>query len=178
VAAPHVSFVVIGPYPQRIARLSRFPNVHVLGPRPYKDLPAYLQHASVGLIPFRRKGIENFVDDINPLKLYEYMAAGLAVVTTPIGQVEAMGAPAVIARDAADFAEAIVRLAGATSDRRAERDFAARFDWSRQFEPLTGWLDLRSAAGMIDGQSSIGDHGRKDEAGHVRHPRLLQARRG
>src|SRR5262249_4083207 len=49
---PDVSFVLIGP--DRLARkeLGGLPNVHLLGVRDYTQLPAYLQHADVGLMPF------------------------------------------------------------------------------------------------------------------------------
>jgi len=141
-ALPNVSFVIIGPGKDRIARIGGLANVHVLGPRPYASVPAYMQHADIGLIPFSRIGMEDFVDDINPLKLYEYMAAGLPVVSTPIGQAVASGAPMHVAKSAAEFAEAVRGLTGASKDASREREFAASFDWSRQLVPLAERLGL------------------------------------
>ena len=73
-ALPQVSFVIIGPGSTRLTELADFRNVYLLGTRPYAVIPAYYQHAAVGLIPFTRAGHAAFVDSINPLKLYEYTA--------------------------------------------------------------------------------------------------------
>jgi len=141
-ACPEFSFVIIGPGDNRLERITSLPNVHILGPRPYADIPAYMQHASVGLIPFARSGMEEFVDDINPLKLYEYMAAGLPVVTTAIDQVTKLGAPVHQLNSAADGAQTLRILAGDSSNRTLEREFAAKFDWSSQLAPLAARLGL------------------------------------
>src|SRR6185436_6649612 len=57
-------------------------GVHLLGPRPYEDVPAYLQALDVGVIPFQAESPH--VQGINPNKVYQYLAAGVPVVTTPI----------------------------------------------------------------------------------------------
>lgn len=59
--------------------LSSEPNVHLLGPRAHADLPAVLRGANVGLIPYRHSPLTN---SIFPMKVYEYLAAGLPVVAT------------------------------------------------------------------------------------------------
>jgi glycosyltransferase involved in cell wall biosynthesis len=56
-------------------------NVHFLGPRPHKDLPSLLGRLDVGLMPFV---VNDFSRPLVPLKLYEYMAAGLPVVSTKL----------------------------------------------------------------------------------------------
>ncbi|MCK4276815.1 MAG: glycosyltransferase, partial [Phycisphaerae bacterium] len=67
---PHVSFVLIGP--DRLARkqLSNRPNVHLLGSRPYAELPAYLKCADVGIIPFDVRRYPALVNSTDPLELY------------------------------------------------------------------------------------------------------------
>ena len=59
--------------------LSAEPNVHLLGPRAHADLPAVLRGADVGLIPYRHSPL---TESIFPMKVYEYLAAGLPVVAT------------------------------------------------------------------------------------------------
>jgi len=59
-------------------------NVHVLGGRPYEALPAYCRGFDVGLIPFRMNRLTRAV---NPIKLREYLAAGLPVVSAPLPEV-------------------------------------------------------------------------------------------
>ncbi|MFK4788881.1 glycosyltransferase [Microbacterium sp. ZW T5_56] len=82
---PDVRFVVAGP---GIAPLTLTPNVEMLGAIAYDQLPALLQRARVGLLPLSD-------DPLNagrsPMKLYEYLAAGTAVVTreTPVLRADA-----------------------------------------------------------------------------------------
>jgi len=62
------------------------PNMHFLGRRPYASLPAYCKCFDVGLIPFK---INDLTKAVNPIKLREYLAAGLPVVSTPLPEVAA-----------------------------------------------------------------------------------------
>ncbi|HEX9655859.1 MAG TPA: glycosyltransferase [Bacteroidota bacterium] len=59
--------------------LQSLPNVHFLGIRPYPKVPEYLRHFDVGIIPFKRNRL---TESVNPVKLYEYSAAGLPTVST------------------------------------------------------------------------------------------------
>ena len=75
---PDVDFYIIGlGEAQQLARFSRLANVFFIGSRPYGRVPAYLQHADVGLLPLRQIAANM---GRSPMKLYEYLAAGLPVV--------------------------------------------------------------------------------------------------
>ncbi|MFN0157267.1 MAG: glycosyltransferase [Bacteroidota bacterium] len=80
---PGVNFVIIGPQHPDIAgsveKMKGIANVLFLGLKPYTLIPAYLHHFTVGLIPFVRNKL---TEAVNPVKLYEYSAAGLPTVTT------------------------------------------------------------------------------------------------
>ncbi|MDH7568020.1 MAG: glycosyltransferase, partial [Armatimonadota bacterium] len=67
-----------------IARLAALPNCFFLGPKAYGDLPGYVAHFDVATIPFRLNAITH---SCSPVKLFEYMAAGKPVVTTPMREV-------------------------------------------------------------------------------------------
>lgn len=53
----------------------------ILGARPYPDVPGYLQHASVLIVPHI---VDAFTDSLDPIKLYEYRCVGRPIVSTPV----------------------------------------------------------------------------------------------
>jgi len=84
-ARPHASIVLIGPLHAPAARsLLERPNVHYLGRRPYDDLPFHLAHFDVCLLPFTASALTSAT---NPVKLYEYLASGKPIVSTPLAEV-------------------------------------------------------------------------------------------
>jgi glycosyltransferase involved in cell wall biosynthesis len=85
---PHGSLVVLGKATTDVSVLKALPNVHLLGRKPYADLPAYCKGFQVALNPFR---INELTLAANPLKVREYLAAGLPVVATNIPEVAVLG---------------------------------------------------------------------------------------
>jgi glycosyltransferase involved in cell wall biosynthesis len=84
---PEWSFVLVGPTVKiDPASIPARPNVHVLGPRPYSELPAYIAGWDVAMMPFARNDATRF---ISPTKTLEYLAAGKPVVSTSIQDVVA-----------------------------------------------------------------------------------------
>jgi glycosyltransferase involved in cell wall biosynthesis len=92
---PGGSLVLLGKATTDVSALERLPNVHLLGRKPYADLPAYCKGFDVALNPFR---VNELTLNANPLKVREYLAAGLPVVSTAIPEVEVLG----LCRTAAD----------------------------------------------------------------------------
>jgi len=76
---PDVSFVLIGPPKIDTSSLTGLKNVFLLGSRRYEQLPGYLSNSQVGIIPFIKN--HPVVNSIHPIKLYEYLACGLTVVS-------------------------------------------------------------------------------------------------
>ena len=76
---PGWDFVIIGPTSVGFSRLVDHGNIHMLGPRAHNELPGYIQHWSVAMLPFRQTPQ---IHACNPLKLREYLASGTPVVTT------------------------------------------------------------------------------------------------
>ncbi|EON11204.1 group 1 glycosyl transferase [Pandoraea sp. SD6-2] len=64
-----------------ISQLRAYPNVHFIGYRSYEDLPLYLRGMSVGLLP---TSLNTYTQAMFPMKFFEYLAAGLPVVSTPL----------------------------------------------------------------------------------------------
>ena len=64
-------------------------NVHLLGPVPYDQVPAFLQHADVVIIPHL---VNPFTESLDPIKAYECLAAGRPTVATPVAGFRDLGA--------------------------------------------------------------------------------------
>jgi glycosyltransferase involved in cell wall biosynthesis len=81
---PGWTLLLIGKATVDTSPLRRLPNVRLLGQRPYAALPDYCRAFDVGLIPFR---VDELTVRANPLKLREYLAAGLPVVSSDLPEV-------------------------------------------------------------------------------------------
>jgi len=83
---PQWTFAFIGPIgpgdPRtNVDELRRQPNVHLLGHRPYERLPEVLRGADAALVPYL---LDGEMRSVFPMKIYEYLAAGRPVVSTPL----------------------------------------------------------------------------------------------
>ena len=79
---PAWSFVLIGKTLPGVdlSELSGLQNVHLLGFKPYKELPQYLAYMDVCLNLFKSGDLAK---EVSPLKFYEYLATGKPIVSTP-----------------------------------------------------------------------------------------------
>ena len=87
-AFPEGSVVLIGPTDVTLPRLPR--NVHWLGQRAHAALPELLKGFDAGLVPFVPSALTNAV---NPVKVHEYLAAGLVVLGTEFDELKRFSAP-------------------------------------------------------------------------------------
>ena len=107
-ALPDLEVVLVGPSSLTASsteRLASLPNVHVLGARAYEDVPAYLQHADVVIVPHV---VSPFTESLDPIKAYECVAVGRPTVATPVAGFRDLGTPIVTAH-ADDFVAAVDR---------------------------------------------------------------------
>ena len=126
------SFVIIGPAVVDTSKMASVENIHMLGSKKYEELPAYLTHADVGIIPFK---INKLVESVNPIKLYEYMAAGLPVVCTDWKEIREMQSPAMIAGDVGTFCECIER-ALEIKEKGELVSYARNNSWESRFQKI------------------------------------------
>lgn len=121
---PEWQMVMVGPFAKvNPDDLPHPPNLHYLGQQPYEDLPAYIGGWEVALMPFAVNEATRF---ISPTKTLEYMAAGRAIVSSPIADVrEPYGHIVYVAGDAQAFAAACERaLAEPPAERRRRQALA------------------------------------------------------
>jgi len=85
-AHPAWSIVMIGKVAagKNASILRHLQNVYFLGQKDYASLPGYCKGLDVGLIPFV---VSELTLNVNPIKLREYLAAGLPVVSTPLPEI-------------------------------------------------------------------------------------------
>lgn len=130
---PDWQFVMIGPVVKiDPATLPRRDNIHWIGGRDYRDLPAHLAHWDLGFMPFALNESTRF---ISPTKTPEFLAAGLPVVSTPVTDV---------VRDYGD--PGLVEIARGAEEMAAKAEMLM----SRPREEWLARVDQRLAAGSWD----------------------------
>jgi glycosyltransferase involved in cell wall biosynthesis len=133
---PSVEFQFLGPaYSQkeRIAELERkYPNIKFFGDIHYSELPKYMKKWNVAIIPHK---VDSFTASMNPLKLYEYLAAGKQVVSTGVAGVSKSISPYVyVAANADEFVallETALNCAGLSPKEIAE-SIPMEYHWSNR----------------------------------------------
>jgi glycosyltransferase involved in cell wall biosynthesis len=129
-ALPEYDFVFVGPHDRRssTAKLARIANVRFVGPRPYEQVPAYVQGFDICWVPFDRSNVSRAA---NPVKIYEYLSLGKPVVSTPVADTESFGEHLLVGRGP-DEIVALLRAARAENDDRAATarvSFAQKNSW-------------------------------------------------
>lgn len=121
---------------QKIKILDGIPNVHFLGRKPYAELPAYCKGFDVALNPF---AINELTLAANPLKVREYLAAGLPVVSTDIPEVRVLE-DCLVGESHSDFIKKIEMAIANPKPREAVSDAIAHESWEAKVEELRSLL--------------------------------------
>ena len=136
-ARPEWSFLLIGEVQTDISAVRDLPNVHFLGRRGYDSLPAYCKAFDVAVLPFI---VNELTVAANPLKLREYLAAGLPVVATPLPEVLKLGALVRTAASPDEFLDQIECLLkeGRRGPDPAVSALMEQESWDQKVEDLSG----------------------------------------
>ena len=142
---PDWSLALVGPALTDLGALAARPNVHLLGRVPYARLPAVLKGCAVGLIPFV---VDDYTRHIEPVKLREYLSAGLPVVATALPEVAAIDASCRTVRGVDDLVAAVeAALRDCGPEARTRRSMAmASQTWEARVEALGAHLMRLEAA--------------------------------
>jgi len=101
---PDWSIALIGKSCVDTSILEAHPNIHLLGRKPHSLLPNYCKGFSVGLIPHH---VNELTKHMNPIKLREYLCAGLPIVSTDLPEVHYYGEHCKVAESYEEFERAI-----------------------------------------------------------------------
>jgi glycosyltransferase involved in cell wall biosynthesis len=147
---PDWALVIVGPLGEGdprgdLAALAEAPNIHLVGAKPFGELPAWLGAGDVGLIPY---AANPYTAAVFPMKVYEYLAAELPVVSTPLPALRDVDAIS-FARTAEEFERAVeTALRDETPKRRSERvALAEAHSWERRVEEIGRLVRETEAAG-------------------------------
>jgi glycosyltransferase involved in cell wall biosynthesis len=147
--APELSFVFIGPVTADIAGLAAHANVRFLGPVAHDDIVRYTGSFDAGILPYV---LTDYTADIMPVKLKEYLAAGLPIVATHLPEIcrFADQHPRTIsfANTPETFAAALRRAVAEDTAASAERriEIARHYDWNVQMSQMSAWMESELAA--------------------------------
>lgn len=119
------------------------PNVIRVGAKSYSELPAWVQNFDVGIVPYSR---DEFNLSAAPLKVFEYLAAGVPVVSTALPAVEAAANVITTCGNSQDFLRAIASALAHPPDPEDCRLVAFANDWSSRATRLESLID-----GFLDG---------------------------
>lgn len=142
-ADPSWRIVLIGPVKSGQvdeARLRRHANIHLLGEKPRAELPGYLKGIAVALIPYKANELTR---NIFPLKLFEYLAAGVPVVAGGLPELSRFAGAVGIAERPEDYPR-LVRTAIAQDgpEKRATRvALAAENTWDHRVEQISSLVE-------------------------------------
>jgi glycosyltransferase involved in cell wall biosynthesis len=134
-AAPSWTLEIVGRSEVDLAPLRALPNVRVLPPVPYADLPGVMRRWRAAWAPF---ALNELTAAVNPLKVREYLAAGLPSFCTPLPEVASI--PGVrTGRTAGDVVAWLSAVAepDTAAHRAARRAAMATHSWESRAAELT-----------------------------------------
>jgi glycosyltransferase involved in cell wall biosynthesis len=125
--------------------LQALPNVYYLGAVSAHQVPSYVMGFEVGLMPYKQN---RHAEHINPLKLYDYLAAGIPVAAINIPSTREFGQYVQLAHGVDDFQRAVQAALDDNSPERYQlrRAVAAQHTWEDRVAQLSDAIQARLAA--------------------------------
>jgi glycosyltransferase involved in cell wall biosynthesis len=132
---PDVCFVLAGPVDTDISALTELDNVRYYGVLPFDDVPRFLAGLDVAIMPWLQN---DWIRHCNPVKLKEYLAVGLPVVSTAFPEVDHYADVISVAEDRESFANLLdsVLCGLERSDPAGRRSAASAETWDLQAERM------------------------------------------
>lgn len=136
-------FIFIGRVrnPEGEVILRRNKNIQLEGAKDVSELPAYLKKFSIGIIPFKRN---DFTKNIYPLKINEYLAAGVPVVTTNFSYLDEFKNIVQIVDEPEAFKQHILQeITTDTLEKKLQRrEVAFSNSWDHRAEEISNVIEI------------------------------------
>lgn len=138
----NINIYIIGKEQKDLSKIKENVNVKVLGAKPYSEITKYIKNADVAIIPFINN---DFTDRINPIKLFEYLACGISVVSTNMKEVRRLNSPAYVAKDGEDFINEIKNIIKLNKSNKNDYiNFASKNSWDARYDFIINLIDSLS----------------------------------
>jgi len=137
---PDWNIAIVGKSIIDISSLSKHKNIILIGPKPYLELPQYCKAFNVGIIPF---AVNELTVHVNPIKLREYLCAGLPVVSTNLPEVVLYKDMCTIADSFAEFLDGIEREIALDSPelQKQRSDKMKSETWEAKVSEIESYID-------------------------------------
>lgn len=136
------TIVLVGPSTMDLSKLEALPNVRIFGAQQYERIPSFGVGFDVAIMPW----LDNeWIRNCNPIKLKEYLALGLPVVSTYFPEAERW--PIRTARGADEFVAEVCAALADPGDPALLRASVVGESWRSRGETLLGLLDPAEPAG-------------------------------
>ena len=137
-----------------LEKAQREPNVHILTAKPHEIVPDYVCAMDVNIMCYRLAD-DLWVDATYPLKLHEYLAAGLPVVSADVPSVRPFAEVVAIARDPQQWERAIevALTTGAPGTPATRRQVAAANSWNARVRQLEAELSVLADGALATGST-------------------------
>ncbi|HJU03980.1 MAG TPA: glycosyltransferase, partial [Nitrospiraceae bacterium] len=134
------SVALVGKIDTDCSRLKGLNNVHLIGARTYESLPSFAKGFDVAILPFK---VNRLTESVNPIKLREYLATGLPVVSTALPEVKRYASVVRIGETHDDFVQQLEAAVLDTSEASAERRMVSvsHESWEARVETLSRLIE-------------------------------------
>lgn len=145
--------MIIGPL-YNVRNIPLRSNIHWLGYKAYEELIYYAGYFDVGVIPFKQS---DMTAAVNPIKMWEYMAMGIPVVTTALPEIQKYSEEIYYSSGHQDFIKNVKRALKQENWEKCERrmNLAQENSWMARAEVMFKAIQERLRAKSIKNQETL-----------------------
>lgn len=141
------SFVMIGQVGEgqpetNIDILIQCRNIHLLGAKDYKEIPKYLHFGDVAIIP---ANINDYTKSMFPMKFFEYLSAGLQVVSTNLHSLEDYEEISFVSKSDSDFEKHLIDILENNLIKSNDKihEECIKHTWDGRYQTMMKIMDLK-----------------------------------